>query len=174
MKKYILLFLVMAGVIGANEIKDRTEEIIKITFGDNISTSVEEYFIPLNFKNEIETSCRQKFFKESVYLWRIYKGNELLGYAILDNVYGKSLPITFLVLFNTHGEIARCSIIKYREPYGGAVQNEVWLNQFIGKNYESKFGIGEDVDAISGATISAGSVTTGINKLTLLLKKITG
>ena len=40
----------------------------------------------------------------------------------MDNVIGKSMPITFIVVFNDTGEVKYSSLIKYREAYGGEVK----------------------------------------------------
>lgn len=172
MKKITFIILAFTSLLSANEIKDKTEEILKLFFGDNCSGEMVEYVIPIDIKKSIEFQCKQKFFRESVYVWKIYDGTELMGYAVLDNVFGKSLPITFLVLFNDKGTIIQSTILKYREPYGGAVQNENWQAQFKGKDGDSKFSIGEDIDSVSGATISARSITAGVRKLALLIPNI--
>lgn len=102
----------------------------------------------------------------------ISKNDTLISIALLDNVYGKTLPITFLVCFDKSGGILKSEIIKYREPYGGAVKEESWLSQFTGKISKSNFSVGSEVQGISGATISANSVLKGINKLSLLVSHI--
>ncbi|MFC2134318.1 FMN-binding protein [Bacteroidota bacterium] len=172
MKRAVFIILAFTSLSSANEIKNKTEEMLKLFFGDNHSAEMEEYIIPIDIKKSIEFECKQKFFGESVYLWEIYEGTELKGYAILDNVYGKSLPITFLVLFDIEGRIIKSTVLKYRESYGGAVQNENWQAQFEGKDHNSKFTIGEDIDAVSGATISGQSITAGVRKLALLIPHI--
>lgn len=172
LKRLVLIILAFTSLLSANELKDKTEEMLKLFFGSEITSGMEVYIIPANIKKTIEFECKQKFFRESVYLWRIFEGTELKGYAILDNVNGKSLPITFLVLFNIEGKIIHSTVLKYRESYGGAVQNENWLAQFEGKDRGSKFVIGEDIDAVSGATISARSVAAGVQKLALLIPHI--
>ncbi len=67
-----------------------------------------------------------------------------------------------------NGKILNIEIIKYRESYGGAIQERNWLNQFRGKGIDSQFKIGKEISSISGATISVNSVTTGIKKLSML------
>ncbi len=69
-------------------------------------------------------------------------------------------------------QIISSSIIKYREPYGGGIVNLNWNDQFVGKDRNSDFEVGEDIQGISGATISVNSVTKGINKLCLLISEI--
>ena len=76
-----------------------------------------------------------------------------MAYAFLDNVIGKSMPITFLVILNINGNIINSNVIKYREAYGGEVGNSTWLQQFINRNNNSSYNIGKDINGISGATI---------------------
>lgn len=87
---------------------------------------------------------------------------------MLDNVYGKTAPITFLVVFDTSGIIRSTLVLKYRESHGGQVQNKGWLKQFIGRGQSSKYRVGREVSAISGATISVNAMARGIKKLSLL------
>ena len=78
------------------------------------------------------------------------------------------MPITFMVIMNLDGSIKNSAIIKYREAYGGEVGNKRWLQQFIGKNNDSKYEIGKEIDGITGATISVHSVSKGIRKIAIL------
>ena len=82
------------------------------------------------------------------------------------------MPITFLVVFTTDGEIRYTQIVKYREPYGGEISSLSWTSQFMGMSNESEFKMGKTIDGISGATISTHSVTKGIHKLSLLFPYI--
>ena len=102
--------------------------------------------------------------KKHIYTWQITKDDISLGFAYLDNVLGKSQPITFVVLFNADGTIVNSHIVKYREPIGGEVSHKNWLNQFSGRTKDSTFKIGRDINGISGATISVNAVTRGIQR----------
>ena len=100
------------------------------------------------------------------------ESDSLRAIGLMDNVLGKSLPITFLVTFDLEGTIITSSIVKYREPYGGGVSTSSWIKQFDGKNLNSSFDVGTDIQGISGATISVNSVSKGIKKLTILFNEI--
>lgn len=173
-KKILKLFLVPLLIVSTfgNDIKKDTEEAIKNIFSDDISIEMEVFNIPSQLKLKVEKEVKQRFFEDKLYIWKITKDSKVLGFAILDNVYGKSMPITFLVIFDNNLNIMNSSIIKYREPYGGAVKNEEWNSQFKGKNAESGFDVGDEINGISGATISVNSVSKGIRKLALLLPEI--
>lgn len=171
-KILLLLLLILLTVLSANDIKEKTETTIKNMFGKDIKYEMITFHIPNGIKNKIEKEVKQKFFEDKIYIWKVTKNGKAIGFAVLDNVYGKSLPITFLVIFDEQNTIINSSIIKYREPYGGAVRNDKWNQQFANKDSSSGFEVGEDIDGISGATISVRSVSKGIRKLVLLMPKI--
>lgn len=170
--KYISLAILVSVFVFPQDIKETTEELIKEQFGSDAIYKFEKYKLTKSLKSSIEKKAKQRFFDDEIYLYRIYDKNDLKGYAVLDNVYGKSLPITFLVMFNVSGDVLSSHIVKYREPYGGAVKSERWNDQFVGLNAASEFKVGDNIDSISGATISVNSVTKGIMKTALLIEEI--
>ncbi len=172
MKICILFVLLGFIVINAADIQSDVEDIIKTEFCSNCELSLHKYPLPDDLKTQTENQVRQKFFDSYVYIWKICEQDSLKGFAVLDNTYGKSLPITFLVIFSPAGGIIRVDVIRYREPYGGVIGSRNWLNQFTGKSGSDDFKIDKDIDSITGATISVSSVTRGVYKLTLLMEYI--
>lgn len=170
--KLTILFLFLNIIIFPQDIKDNVNQALRTCLGKNIRIEYEKIKIERNVKNEIEKKVGQKFFSDEIYFYKIFDDQNILGFALLDNVYGKSLPITFIVIFDMNGKILCSEIIKYREPYGGAVQSKEWNSQFKGKDEHSEFIVGKDINSISGATISVNSVTKGVKKLTLLVKSL--
>ena len=169
--KYLLLLFLIQNLI-AGEIRDMSEFEIRSLSGSGVILSFQKLSLEVSEKKKIENIVYQRFFKDFVYVWKITESDSLKGYAVLDNVYGKSMPITFLVILNNAGKIIETRIIKYREAYGGSISNLSWLKQFTGKNANSSFKTGKDIDAISGATISVNALTRGIKKLVLLFPYI--
>lgn len=172
MMRKILFVIIISYIAYSQEIQEKVNMSLHNCFGNNIQIDFEKYKLNNELKNVIEKKVSQKFFSNEVYLYKVFLDKKLIGYGLLDNVYGKSLPITFLVMFDANGKIQCSEIIKYREPYGGAIQSREWNEQFKGKNINSDFIVGKDVSGISGATISVNSVTKGIKKMTLLLQEI--
>ncbi|MCL6494610.1 MAG: FMN-binding protein [Ignavibacterium sp.] len=168
----ILFIVIFSFVAYSQNIKEKVNISLENCFGKNIQIDFEKLKLKNELKNSIEKKVGQKFYSDEVYLYKISFDKKIIGYGLLDNVYGKSLPITFLVMFDSTGKILCSEIVKYREPYGGAIQSKEWNDQFKGKNVDSEFIVGKDVSGISGATISVNSVNKGIKKLTLLLSEI--
>lgn len=166
-RPFLLIFIIISLGFSSYIIK-KCEFSIQTSISNIDSLKHGIFPIPLNIIKKIENESKQRFFKSNVHYWIISKNDSTINYAILDNVIGKSMPITFIVLFNQNGTILNSEIIKYREPYGGEISSKNWLKQFEEKSSLSQFKIGKNIDGISGATISVNSVTKGIKKLSLL------
>jgi Na+-translocating ferredoxin:NAD+ oxidoreductase RnfG subunit len=174
MLKILQLILLFSFILYGQDLKEKTEEILKSYFPSPVTLQMIKYHLPSDIKDKVEKAAGQRFFGEDIYIYKIFQGKELTAVSILDNVYGKAMPITFLVLFDLEGKIKSAEVIKYREQYGGAVQNKRWSDQFKGKDSGSGYKVGKDVNSISGATISVNSVTKGIRKAALLFMEIKG
>ena len=169
--KSIFIILTFSFLI-SSEIKEQTINAIESFYNDDIEIINKTFKISKKIKTEIQNKVKQKFFRDQIYYWTIKKDGINKGYALLDNSKGKSMPITYLVIFNRDQEIIHSKIIKYREAYGGEVSGKKWLAQVDGMEKDSLYTFPEDIAGISGATISVRSVTKGFSKLSLLLPYI--
>jgi len=151
-------------------LKEKTESLIYDHYGDSISVLFKKFPIPDEIKSTAEKRSQLRFMRDQIYIWEISRNEKMIGLAYLDNVKGKSQPITYAVFFDSQGIVEESHIIKYREPIGGEVSNQYWLNQFFGKSWESDYKIGPDIDGISGATISVNAVTRGIHRSTIIVE----
>jgi transcriptional regulator of nitric oxide reductase len=72
-------------------------------------------------------------------------------------------PIQMLVGMNTEGLLTRVIVTDHREPYGYfSVDLPEFADQFHDKDIRDRFRYGEDVDAISRATVSVTSASRAI------------
>ncbi len=172
--KLLIVFILLSITICPSELKERSDEIIKSVFGTEAEAKFVKWDIPADKKKRIEAEAGQRFFKDFIYAYIISEGDSMKGVAFIDNVYGKSMPITFITLFNSTGEIIKTEILKYREQYGGGVSDPSWNKQFEGKDSKSSYRVGSEIQAITGATISVHSVSKGVNKLALLFPVFKG
>ena len=152
----------------AGPIQEASETYILKQFPKDIKIKMHTLPINKKMKSTVQNQAKQKFYRDKLYYWNISTMDSTIAYAFLDNVKGKSMPITFMVILDMRGNIIYSTIIKYREGYGGEVGNKRWLAQFNHYNPDSLYKVGKDIDAISGATISVNSITKGIRKIVLL------
>jgi Na+-translocating ferredoxin:NAD+ oxidoreductase RnfG subunit len=97
-------------------------------------------------------------------VFRVARGDSLLGFAVVRAVKGKDQPITFLVATDPADRLRDIDILVYREPYGGEVAYDAWRRQFRGKSSDDQLEVGRDIRSISGATISVNAVTLGVRR----------
>lgn len=96
-------------------------------------------------------------------IFEIKKGGDLLGYAFLGTAPSKTDTFDYLILFDQSFIQKKAKIMVYREDYGGEISSSRWLSQFSDTDLNSKFVYGDNISAISGATISVKSMTNSIN-----------
>lgn len=98
-------------------------------------------------------------------VWQAKKGDAVLGFVVGDGVIGKFDIIGYAVALNTDASIRQVEILSYRESHGYEVRGKAWRNQFVGKSAKSPLRIGNDIQNISGATLSCTHLTDGIRRI---------
>ncbi len=95
------------------------------------------------------------------YYFGLSDDGQPIGALIIGNEIGRSYPITFMVLLNIDGTVKDVEIMVYREPHGWEVRFESFLSQFFGRGAGNLF---DDINSITGATLSVRSMTKGVKK----------
>ncbi len=168
----IFILLLINSIVNAQSIKEVSEQKLREIYPENIKIVFKKISLDRSVAKPIEKLCRQKFFRNELYTWKILTNDSTIAYALLDNVIGKTQPISFMVILDEQGDIQSVFVIKYRESHGGEVTNQNWLNQFMHRNAESGYLSGKDIDGISGATLSVNALNKGVKKIVLLFDKI--
>jgi len=95
-------------------------------------------------------------------------GQTLLGYAFwtteLDPLErGYDGPIKMFVGMDTTGRLRGVIVTEHREPYGDfSVEPPAFAAQFVGKDIRDRFRVGEDIDAVTRATITVRSASRAV------------
>jgi Na+-translocating ferredoxin:NAD+ oxidoreductase RnfG subunit len=85
---------------------------------------------------------------------------------------GKTLDFSFLVYINPQSDqIMDVDVVEYRETHGMEIDYPVFRKQFRGKNNPSKIVFRRYIKNITGATISARSITLGVRDILFLYLK---
>lgn len=161
MLKYIFPFFVLFVNVGLSQnkrIEILIQKEIKNTFG------IESYSnTPIQIEKEVLDELPTKF--SAINFFKINKQKEIIGYYYIGKAFGKTDYFDFMVVFNKELNIVRVKVLVYREERGGEVASTRWLKQFNGQSYRNTVIYQKDIAAISGATISAKSITNQINML---------
>ena len=85
-------------LFGGSPIKNASEVFITSQFGDSVSIKMNTLKLNAVVKSQLQNTAQQTFYRDELYYWTISQNDSTLAHAFLDNVLGKSMPITFLVL----------------------------------------------------------------------------
>ena len=170
--KTVFALLVCSWMWAESPIKVAAEKYIISQFNVDVSIYMHTLKLDAELKVLVQNKVKQRFYRDELYYWNISNNDTTIAYALMDNVLGKSMPITFLVILNNEGTILAAEVIKYREAYGSDVGNKNWLGQFTNFTNTSQFTVGKNIDGISGATISVNSLSKGIQKMAVLFPLI--
>lgn len=97
-------------------------------------------------------------------------GEKELGIVVLTSAKGRYDMFDYMIIYNQNMEIEFIKILVYRSEYGSEITAKRWLSQFYSRQ-EDNLKYGSDIQAISGATFSAGSLTNNINRINKILNE---
>lgn len=100
--------------------------------------------------------------------WAATRNGALLGHVLVDDVIGKHELIAYALGVGSEGAIRGVEILEYRETRGGEVRDPRWRAQFVGKRRGAPLRLEQDIQNISGATLSCRHVTEGVRRLLAL------
>lgn len=120
-------------------------------------------------KNELEALLGYRPKKDRYVVFVARSGDHVDGYAVIDEELGQHLPITFGVKLDPRGLVERMEVMVYREGYGAEIREKRFREQFAGKGADDALRFGQDVMAISGATISSKAMAVGIRRAVALV-----
>jgi len=158
-----MIVLLVSSFTTNKKIEALIEKEIKTAF------NLEKYSKqPITVSSEVNETLPIKIDKTNFF--KLQNEEKVVGYYYLGQAFGKADYFDFMVIFDKDLIVSKVKVLVYREDHGSEVGSKRWLNQFIGKKTNENLTYQKDVAAISGATISAKSMTNEVNKL---LKTVT-
>ncbi len=115
-------------------------------------------------------------------LYEVYSADTLAGYSMITRALGCKIggcdkpsedsisfeQFYFFTAFDKDKNIKKVRVLEYTSDHGYQIANKGWLKQF---EKGRSFSVGENIDAISGATISVKSITAGVNEQLRIIQK---
>jgi len=98
-------------------------------------------------------------------------GARVDGYALFDEERGQHELISLATFFDARGRVTDVEVVAFREPYGDGIRGRRFRRQFVGRNGQSGFRPGRDIDAVSGSTLSSRAMTIAVQRATVLLEQ---
>ena len=118
----------------------------------------------------VKTIQIKKLSKHYDLFFNVFDGNKKIGFVVLTSALGRYDRFDYMIVYSLNKEIELIKILVYRSQYGSEITAKRWLGQFYSKQ-SSSLKYGSDIQAISGATFSASSLTKNINRINQILKE---
>lgn len=163
-----LALAVAPSSAGARDVYYSTQTLLKSFFRDSERVT----YVQVNaLSNAAELRRVLGYFprKKTYTVFVARTGDRIDGFALIDDEPGQHLPITFGTQLGPDGRVERTEVMVYREGYGDEIRERRFMRQFVGKSTGDVLALGEDVVAISGATISSESMAIGVKRAVALV-----
>ncbi len=98
-------------------------------------------------------------------LFAIKSASETQGYIYVGEAPSMKNVFDYAILLSEDLEIVNTKVLIYREKHGRQIGMKRWLKQFFGMTSKDRPTLGDNVDGISGATISATSMTNSVREV---------
>lgn len=161
----LIFFLVLTLLAGNSSAKIfySKNEAMALAFGEEAEIEVLSLFLTTEQKSEIEklTRARLESSMFSFYVGR--KNGEILGYAAIETHTVRTKPETLLVVLTPGGDTRAIHVLAFHEP-PEYQPPERWFEQFYRQEL-SNLDFNQDIQAVSGATLSAHSALTSVRKV---------
>jgi hypothetical protein len=92
-----------------------------------------------------------------------FRGDQVLGYALIDVHNVRTMPEAFMVVLSPDGSVRSVRVLAFHEPLD-YLPNERWYGQFGEKSLEAPLRVGGDIHGVVGATLSARATTLGVRR----------
>ena len=99
------------------------------------------------------------------HLYRIKTDGASRGYVYVGEAPSMKNVFDYAVVLSEDLEILNAKVLIYREKHGRQIGMKRWLKQFFGMDTKDRPELGVDIDGISGATISATSMTKTVSQM---------
>lgn len=148
--------------------------IFTLAFATNVITHSEPTLADNAIHNELKRIVpKAKTFRLSETTQSVYEAldsNEnIIGYAFYTkdlvrgiNGYGGH-PIEMAVSLDLNGDISGVQVLKHQETPGFSESIDTFFNQFTNRNIRTPFELGNNIDGITGATITSSAIVQTIN-----------
>lgn len=163
------LALVMAGLLTGSglpgNLQKKVQRELDKALGE-ISYTLEPVSVPANLNADLSVAITD------ANLFRLNQDGQTIGFIFLGQAPSKTADFDFLVVLDAGGAIIHSAVLIYREEYGGEIGSRRWLRQFEGLGGQDRVSVGQNIDGISGATISVQSMTRAMDDFLLTLGQL--
>lgn len=146
------------------EVYHSRESALNLAFPTADEVVKRDIFLSVEEKADIERRAGVAVPSRMVTVYVGLRHHSILGYAFIETHRVRSLPETVLVVIEPGGRAGAVHLLAFHEPPEYA-PSEGWLDQFRGLPLNDDLSLRREVDGISGATLTAHSITASVRRI---------
>ncbi len=140
------------------------DEALKRVFPEGTQIERKTIFLMPQQIQLIESRAKAKVESKVVTYYTGKQRDTVVGYVFFETHVVRTMPETFLLVVSPVGVVQRVEILAFYEPED-YLPPQRWLGLFRGKVLDDDLWVKRGIQAISGATLSAQAITSGVRRL---------
>lgn len=161
--KQVIFFLLLGVLFTSSshgKSKVSVEEVVKTSFKQVSEIEPKSLILTQSQFSQVRTAAKAAI-KTKVYrYYNIMSKSKKVGVGVLVTRKVRSKKATVLYAFDTKGTLRFTEIMAFGEP-PEYIPSSIWMGQLQNQKPTAKLTVGKDIPTISGATLSASSITAG-------------
>jgi transcriptional regulator of nitric oxide reductase len=153
----------LAGAPADAKVFHSREEVLKLAFPDAERIADQTYVLTDAQAARVAEIAQSPLDSKLVKIYTGYRGEQLLGYAVIDVDTVRTMPEALMVVLTPEGSVRSVRVLAFHEPLD-YLPNDRWYAQFDGKSLEAPLRVEGDIHAVVGATLSARAATRGVRR----------
>jgi hypothetical protein len=166
-----------AAVLGAGPAAARTfatrDASLHRVFGDAVRLEAHTAWLSAAQCDSASRWAQSKFTRVPVTYWVEIRHDSIVGRAFLDTRTVRTMPATVLVAVDQQHRVLGLEVLAFHEPEDYLPPRR-WIERLAGRALSKRLRPGAEVDAISGATLSARAFTAAVRAALALDRVVTG
>lgn len=158
MMRLVFLSMLFISILGA-KVLIKPEAAMQLTFG-NVKVERKNKMLTRTMAQQVQQSAKAKLKSKIVRIYHATQNGKKLGYGILLNNKVRTKNAAVLYLFDPKGALQAIEIVAFNEPLN-YVPSKAWLETLESTPDNTARHLGKGVPVISGATLSAKTLTEG-------------
>lgn len=166
------LFIILSfGFASLSEAKVfmKRDEALKTAFPDAAEIEKNEVFFSSDQSQAIESLAKAKNESKLYIIYEAKNGEKTLGYAIIDTHSLRTKTETVMFVINPDGTLKQTEVLAFFEPPDYQAGGN-WMELFEGKTSDDSMKVGKDIPNITGATITANSLSQATRRILAVFK----
>ncbi|MBU1658799.1 FMN-binding protein [bacterium] len=160
MKKILTLSILLFALSLSAKVMTSPVDAMKYTYGAESEISKKNILLSAKQASTIEKEAQVQLDTKIFRVFKAQKNQKTLGFGILINKKVRSKNAVVLYFISAESLLKGIEIIAFNEP-PEYLPSDNWNKQFINISTHQMLKLSKDISTITGATLSARSITDG-------------